>query len=474
MGLSLTSPFKNASDLLFPNDAEFSYGCAMVDLDRDGQMEILVLNINGPNFLYKWRGERLVDVAPDEFQDFQNSGIGLACADMTGNGFPDIYVMNTTAFLGPESDPDLLLVNEDGLKFHDLFAESRASNYGAGRSVAWLDFDGSGRFGAFVCNYAEPCRLFSLEKGRLMNIAPELGLNLVTGGRSVVAADFFNTGRMDLFLGNENDANKFYRNDGHRRFKEIAAEISLDDPTMHARGVAVCDFNRDGRPDIFMGNWEGHHRLFEQQPDGTFRDVAGRDLAMPSRVRTVIVFDYDNDGWEDIFINNMGEPNRLFHNNGDGTFSEVDAGDLRLPYGFGTGATVGDIDGDGFLDVFVSHGEMAPQENCLFLNTPNGNHWLRLHVQTAAGAPAIGARVIVYPEGDERPILRFIDGGSGYLCQMEQVAHIGLGQAMRAARVEVRLTTGQTWHGENIEADQNLVVRPDGDEWIIAPLELSD
>lgn len=463
----LRSPFVDASGLLSPNGDELNYGCVMADLDRDGMNEILVLGVAAPNRLYKWRGDRLVDVAPPALADEENNGIGVACGDMTGNGFLDVYLLNTTAFLGPESDPDRLLVNNGNLRFEDLFAKSKASNFGAGRSVVWLDVDGSGRLACYVCNYAEPCRLFSLEKTGLANIAPALGLNQVTGGRSAVAVDLFGSGRIDLFTANENDANKLFRNEGNRRFVECARPLGLADATNHARGLVAADFDRDGRIDLCWGNWEGPHRLMMQQPDGTFRNTADARLARPSRVRTVIAFDYDNDGWEDLFFNNIGQANRLFHNNGDGTFSEVDLGDLALDEGLGTGATVGDLNNDGFLDLFISHGESAPMPNALMLNTPNGNHWLRVHAQTPAGAPAVGARVVVFVPGDARPMTRFIDGGSGYLCQMEPVAHFGLGKSEAAARVEIRFTTGHVWRGEDIPANHHLVVRRNGDDWFV-------
>lgn len=467
------SPFRNVSGLLRPNPPELNYGCAMVDLDRSGLPQILVLTVGGANRLYKWHGDMLRDVAPAILQDPQTNGIGVACADMTGNGWLDVYLLNTTAFLGPESDPDRLLGNEGQLSFRDLMEENNISNFGAGRSVIWWDHDGSGRPAAYVCNYAEPCRLFARGgDGRIRNVAPQLGLNQLTGGRAAVAADFFDTGRLDLFTGSENDQNRFYRNLGGGEFQEIAARLGLADPHHHCRGLMVCDVNRDGRPDLVWANWEGRHRLMIQQPDGTFRDEADEDFALPSRARTLIVFDYDNDGWEDIFLNNMGEPNRLFHNNGDGTFTEVDAGELALPQGLGTGATAGDLNGDGFLDLFVAHGEMMPQPNALFLNTPNGNHWLRVHARTAAGAPAIGARVTAWPEGDDRPIRRFLDGGSGYLCQMEPVAHIGLGRATRVARLEVRYSDGRTFEAEGIDADQHLLVQPAKDGWRTERLEL--
>lgn len=466
----MESPFRDASHLLVPNEDELSYGCAMADLDGDGRPEILSVNVAAPNRLYKWRDGKMIDVAPPEFQDIENNGIGLACGDIADSGRPDIYFMNTTAFLGPDSDPDVLLENLGDLRFRNRFADAGASNFGAGRSIAWFDVDGKMRYGAYVCNYAEPCRLFAMENGKLVNLAPRLRLNQTTGGRAAVAADFFGSGRIDLFTGNENDANRLFRNDGGRRFAEVGESLGLADSRQHMRGLMVCDLNRDGRPDLVWGNWEGPHRMMIQQSDGTFKDEAPRHFARPSRVRTVIVFDWDNDGWEDIFVNNMGEANRLFHNNGDGTFTQVDIGDLELADGFGTGACVGDIDGDGFLDLFVSHGESGPQPNALFLNTPNGNNWLRVHAQTPKGAPALGTKVVAFAGGDPRPMLRFIDGGSGYLCQMEQVAHFGLGKAESVDRLEIHFTNGERFEARNLPANRNLVVRRAGDGWFAEEL----
>ena len=472
---TLLCPFVDASALLRPNPPELSYGCVMADLDNDGLPEILVVTVHGPNRLYKWSDSGLVDVAPPALRDEEASGVGVAVADFTGNGFLDVYLLNTSAFLGPASDPDRLLVNHGALKFEDILHDNPDRNVAAGRSVCWFDPLGNERYFAYVCNYGVPSRCYGADdSGELLDLAEQMGVDQVTGGRSAVAADILGTGRVDLFTANENDPNRFFRNEGQGRFEEVARELGLRDSQFHARGLQLCDIDRDGRVDLVWGNWEGPHRIMRQGPDGTFRNVASEDFARPSRVRTVIVFDYDNDGWEDIFVNNIGEPNRLFHNNGDGTFVEVDPGPLRLENGLGTGATVGDLNGDGFIDLFVAHGESDAMPNALFLNTPNGNHWLRVHPMTAAGSPAIGARVTVFPAGDPRPILRFIDGGSGYLCQMEPVAHAGLGAATRADRVEVRFTSGRVCVLKDVAADQNIFVQADGDDFVVRMFPLED
>jgi hypothetical protein len=437
----------------------------MADFDKDGLPEILVVTVEGPNRLYKWNDSSLEDVAPPELKDREASGIGVACADFSQNGFLDIYLLNTSTFMGPDSDPDRLLINKGNLRFEDVMAQNPERNVAAGRSVCWFDPHGDFRYHAYVCNYGVPCRVYGHdENGIVRDVAEELGLLQVTGGRSVVAADILNSGGIDVFTANENDANRFFRNTGDG-YEECATELNLRDSMNHGRGLTLCDFNRDGLMDIVWGNWEGPHRLMKQQPDGTFVNVASDAFAKPSRVRTVIAFDYDNDGWEDLFINNIGEPNRLYHNNGDGTFTEVDAGPLTLPNGLGTGACVGDLNGDGFLDLFIAHGESGLAPNALFLNVPNGNGWIRVHAQTPAGAPAIGSRVTLFAAGDERPMIRHIDGGSGYLCQMEPVAHFGLAEAGSASRIEVRFTNGQHTTLQDVPRCSTVYVRPKGEEF---------
>jgi hypothetical protein len=199
------------------------------------------------------------------------------------------------------------------------------------------------------------------------------------------------------------------------------------------------------------GNWEGPHRLMVRRPDGTFRDRATPALALPSAVRTVIAADFDNDGFEEVFFNNIGEPNRLFgmrnaecgmrnESQAFEGFSLLDAGAATEPDGLGTGAVVADIDGDGVLELLVCHGESAPQPLSLFKANAGENGWLRVAPKTRFWAPARGAVVRLTAGGRTR--VRVIDGGSGYLCQMEPVAHFGLGMVEEVESVTVAWPDG--------------------------------
>ncbi len=299
-------------------------------------------------------------------------------------------------------------------------------------------------------------RLYEMDDdGHLRDVAAEVGVALVTGGRSVVALPLVSP-HMDIFVGNEGGANFLFRNNGDGTFDEIARTMGLGDPRYNARGVSALDANEDGRFDLVVSNWEGPHRLFLQSQTGPWRNIATSEMSLPSRVRTVLVADFDNDGYEEIFFNNIGEPNRLFGRRGGMRWLPLEVGDALEPLGLGTGAAYGDFDGDGRLELIISHGEMGLQPLSLYHTRENGNHFLRILPLTAQGAPARGAVVAVTAGG--RVQRRVIDSGSGYLCQMEPVAHFGLGPETTVDCVEVRWLDGATVVLDNIGIDRQVPV----------------
>jgi hypothetical protein len=442
--------------LLRENPLDSSYAASIADLDADGVPEVFVTTADGPNHLYKMTSECYLDVASPILQDAEHSALAVAAGDVTGNGLLDLYVLNAGTFMGPLAEPDRLFVNQGDLRFTDMMESHPDRNIGAGRSICWTDPMATGHLGLYVVNYGAPNKLFVNDgEGGFRNQAPVAhGLGLISGGRSVVSQDILGSGRMDMFVLNEDGPNVFFRNTPGG-YIECAEMLGLQDPNQNGRGLQACDFNRDGRIDLVYANWEGPHRIFQQRPEGDFLDVASSDFAHPSRARSIVVADFDNDGWEDVFINNMGEPNRLFRNLGDGTFEEVDPGPLLLPDGTGTGVSCGDLDLDGWLELFVCHGELMPQRNRIFSVAPNGNSWLRILPLSMAGAPAIGARVTLQ---FDRPMIRFIDGGSGYLCQMEPIAHFGLGSERTVPRVHVRWSDGAEVHLDGVEPNRVIKV----------------
>jgi hypothetical protein len=449
--------FIDRSHLLLHNPPQLNYGIAVTDLDGDGRFELFVAGFSYPNLALKWNGEGFENVVPPELADPRRQSIGVAAGDIDADGAEELYVLNADTFAGKKRFADRLY-DSAGDEWVDLFSlpmHQDVLNLTAGRSVACVDRFGNGRYGFFVANYGGPMCLYELDDdGRLHDTAPHARLNKVTGGRSVVALPLI-TSRMDIFAGNENGANFLFRNNGDGTFMDVAEEMRIHDPIGDARGVAAFDANGDGFFDIVCANWEGYHRLFVQSRGAPFADVASADFRASTRARTVIAADFDNDGFEEVFFNNIGEPNRLFAQY-HGIWRSVEIGAALEPDGLGTGAAVGDFDGDGRLELVIAHGESARQPLSLYHTTGNGNHWLRVQPQTVYGAPARGA-VVTLEAGGRRQI-RAIDAGSGYLCQMEPVAHFGLGELSEVDRVTVRWLDGTVVSIDSPEVDQTIKV----------------
>jgi hypothetical protein len=436
--------FTNRTDALVGNGDKLRYGVAITDVNLDGDFEAVVAGYNGANEVWDWNGEAVVDIAPASVADASRKAIGVSACDVDGDGSEEIYFLNIDQFGGLGSVADRLW-RRTNTDWEDVF--ERPENAGqinqfSGRSVACLDRNGDGIYGVFVANYGGPMKLFEWNDGELVDVAPSIGADLVTGGRALVNVPLDGP-QMNLFAGNENGANFFFVGDGAGSVTNQANAFGITDATYTVRGAAVLDADLDGDFDLVYGNWNGTHRLWLRDGNTFVLGTPG-DMAVPSKIRTVIAADFDNDGTEEIFWNNIDQPNRLFGRVGEKWVS-LDIGDALEPTGKGTGGAVLDFDGDGTLELLVSHGESGAQPMSMFIANAVGNHFVRIQPLTDGGGPARGATVtITQGETSQR---RAIDAGSGYLCQMEPVAHFGLGK-----NSEVPVALVQWPDGTQVEA----------------------
>jgi len=456
--------FTDASHLIRRNPPERHFGVAVADLDGDGDFELFVCGFGGPNRVLKWDGMRYTDIADDVLADVGRWSIAAAAGDIDADGREELYLLVTDSFSSGRDAVADRLFDYTGSGWVDLFAlpENRAvRNLAAGRSVMALDRFGTGRYGFFVATSGGSLKLFERDsRGRVMEMAAAAGLDRFANGRGAVALPLVSDAASDVVVTVENGANLVFRNRGDGTFEEIAAAVGLADPFENGLGVAAVDLDGDGRLELAVTNWEGPSRLWTRGVTG-FRDATPPEFAKPGRPRTLIAADFDNDGYAELFVNNHGEPNRLFGWR-DGRWRSLDIDDALEAAGLGTGAAVGDFDGDGRLELLVTHGEAAAQPMTLYQGPDNGRSWLRVLPLTQHGAPARGATVRLRAAG--RTQVRLIDPGSGYLCQMEPIAHFGLGRLDAVQLVEVTWPDGATAVLETPEVCQTVTVEHPGSD----------
>jgi penicillin amidase len=276
-----------------------------------------------------------------------------AWADYDGDGDLDLFV----GFRGQLSR---LYRNDDG-KFVDVAAGMGLADSNEVRVAAWGDYNADGYpdlYVGYARTTAVPNRLYKNDGGkRFVNVARELGVDLVGTTRQTSFIDYDNDGDLDLFVAFRDRPNALFRNQAGK-YSDVAAVAGIADPRKTV-GVAWFDMEGDGDLDAFVANQDGDLNGFFRNDAGRFVDVAA-GLGMDGAARPLVyggvgpsVADYDNDGDLDLFVANYG-PNTLYRNDGGGKFTEV-AAEVNLAGDYHATTSVwGDYDNDGRVDLYVA------------------------------------------------------------------------------------------------------------------------
>jgi hypothetical protein len=291
-------------------------------------------------------------------------------------------------------------------------------------------------------------------------------------------ADFDLDGWMDIFVANDKIYNSFFHNKGGGKFEETSfragVAISDDGHFISGMGVDARDLDNDGYPDIaFVALDYETFPLFRNLGKGQFADITGASgmarLSAPMAGYSPNIADFDNDGWKDVFVSRghvqsleyspqVEQPNTIFRNNGSARFAE-----LTSEAGFGAqrpsrhrGSAIGDLNGDGRLDVVVS-ALAAPAE--VWINDSQGaNHWLEFRLEgTKSNRDAIGARIKLVAGGKIQ--YNHVAFAAGYASSSAGPVHFGLGPATSASVVEIRWPSGTVQELKDVEADRVVRVK---------------
>ena len=239
--------------------------------------------------------------------------VGVAWGDYDSDGDLDLY-------LSKDNSPNKLYRNNGNGTFTNVGGTSGTANNGVGRGVAWGDYDSDGDLDLHLANEG-PNRLYGNNgDGTFAEVGGASGTADGGIGRGAAWGDYDNDGFLDLYLAN-NGVNRLYHNEWNGTFTDVGASSGTADAG-NGVGVAWADYDSDGDLDLYLANDNGTNRLFRNNGNGAFPEVAAAaGCSDTGRSSGVAWGDYDNDGDLDLYVAKYGTANRLFRNNGDGTFS---------------------------------------------------------------------------------------------------------------------------------------------------------
>ena len=262
------------------------------------------------------------------------------------------------------------------MSFENVAITAGVAKAGDPGAVAWLDVDGDGDEDLFVATLSKN-RLFRNDGGRFTKMR---GTGLEKGSAfsfGVAVGDYDNDGRLDLFVANLGMPNKLYRNEGDWRFRDVTRDANVGGGSANSYSAAFADFDRDGFVDLYVANGSqqqpGRNFLYRNLGNGRFEEIAdGAGVAGNESSLGCAWADYDDDGWPDLFVANFAGPDRLYRNDGDGTFSDRTTRAGVADAGNGAGAAWGDYDNDGHVDLYVFNTNSGAAADRLYRNNGDG------------------------------------------------------------------------------------------------------
>jgi len=492
-------------------------GVCFIDYDNDGWQDIFLVNsmdwpghkVGGPSYPALYHNNHdgtFTDVTRTAGLAVESYGMGCAVGDYDNDGFDDLYLTTVGS--------NHLYHNQGNGKFVDVTAKAGVASPGFSASAAWVDYDNDGKLDLFMTHYIEwseetdqYCSLDNKNKsyctpqrykgesshlyhnkggGVFEDVTKKAGLwDPTSKALGVALLDFDNDGWMDLFVSNDTEANKLYRNNHDGTFTEagLTAGIAFSESgrVRAGMGVDAADFDASGFPGVLIGNFTNESMaLYRNDGSGLFTDEAPKSGlgAMTSGALTFgcFFFDYDLDGLLDVVAANghvsddiavvqptvrYAQPLGVYRGLGGWKFEDVSGklGKAIQKAVVGRGIAYGDYDNDGDLDLVVttSNGPARLLRN----ENANQNDFLRVKlVGTKANRDGIGAQVTLVTSSGAR-ITRMVKSGSSYLSQSELPVTFGLGRPGKnvPAKIEIVWPGGGKQTVEGLKADTFVTIR---------------
>jgi enediyne biosynthesis protein E4 len=456
-------------------DVGTAHGCAWVDYDNDGLLDLFDVNYNLflqlPSYLYRNRGDgTFARITNGAMVNYVGTTVTGFWGDYDNDDLPDLFIPD-------ESRRNFLYHNNGDGTFSDVTTNAIALETGSSSySGAWADFDCDGNLDLFVTGgiSESPQSIPGRNQlwrnngnGSFTKITSTIVVNDIRFCLGTAWADYDNDGMVDLFvvkgIGTDSGTpNRLYRNLGSGNFARVTnGPIATD--VSRSIGCAWGDYDNDGYVDLFVPCEFGlKSLLYHNEGNGTFSKITTGNI--PNNVAQSLAAawgDYDNDGFLDLFVANGRSgfnANYLYRNNGNGSFTQITNVAPVTNLGTWHGATWGDYDNDGFLDLFTAN---WGSPNALYRNNGNTNAWLKVKLRgTVSNRSGIGAKVRVKATigGVMRWQMRQVSGGDGII-QNSIIAHFGLGDGTNVDVVRIEWPSGIVQELTNVMVNRYLTVR---------------
>jgi tetratricopeptide (TPR) repeat protein len=504
---SLVKPFMDVAPNIGLNKTNMAGGSIVDDFNNDGYLDIITSSWSLEDGMHYYRNNTngtFTDVSDSSGLGYITGGLNIMQTDYNNDGLKDIFVLRGGWKGSYGMEPNSLLRNNGDGTFTDVTIESGLLSFHPTQTATWADFNNDGWLDVFIGNESasgksDPCELYINNKnGTFTEVAAKAGCNIMAFVKGVTSADYNNDGLTDIFISTFNGQKVLLKNEGIQNgvihFKDVTQQAGLGNNHARTFPTWFWDYDNDGWPDIFICSYEFNkslawyaaaealHKpvdssakmfLYRNKHDGTFENVSEKTglnkvaFAMGSNFG-----DIDNDGYLDIYLGTGNPlfqslvPNKMFKNIEGKRFVDVTTsarvGNLQK----GHGVSFADLDNDGDEDIFIEMGGAYigdAYQNSLYINPgQNNNNWINLSLEgTTCNRAAIGAKIkVTFQEnGVVRSVYRNVNSG-GSFGSSPLAQHIGIGHATIIQSIEIKWPGSHTTQVfNNIQPGQYLKIK---------------